>query len=348
MTVFEFEKNTNSGKTAQESLNYREAISAALWEEMDVNPEVYLLGEDIGIGGGAFGITKGFLDHFGPMRVVDTPLAESGFVGMAVGSAQMGLRPVVEMQFSDFVTDAFKMLVDYAAGTYYRQEWPVPIVVRLPAGALKSAGPFHSHSPEGWFYHTPGLKIVAPSCPYDAKGLLKAAMRDDNPVLFMEYKKLYNLPPAHYPESLRIEIPDEDYVVPIGQARIVREGEDLTLITHGTMVLEALLAAQEVERQGIDVEIVDLRSIIPFDREVFTESVKKTGKALLVHEDVKTGGVGAEWAAILAEEAFEWLDAPVKRVAAPDAPIPYSPPLEDFFLPNAEKIAKAISDLAAF
>lgn len=330
------------------SLSYREAVTAALWEEMERDPDVYIIGEDIAIGGGAFGVTKGFLDQFGLKRVVDAPLSESGFMGMAAGSAQLGLRPVVEMQFADFVSDSFKMLVNYAAGVYYRQGGEVPMVVRLPAGALKSAGPFHSCNPESWFYHTPGLKIVAPASPYDAKGLLKAAIRDNNPVLYLEYKKLYNLPLDQFPEPLRTQMPAKDFVVPIGEARIVREGEDLTLITHGTMVLDSLRAAEMASEEGLEVEVIDMRSILPFDREAILCSVKKTGRVLISHEDLKTGGVGAEWAAILAEEAFEHLDAPVRRVAAADVPLPYSPPLEDFFLPNAEKICEAIREVAGF
>ncbi len=330
------------------AVTYRDAISAALQEEMDLDPDVYLIGEDIAIGGGAFGVTKGFLDRYGPMRVVDAPIAESGFVGMSIGSAQMGLRPVIEMQFADFVSDAFKMLVHYAGGAHYRGGGPVPIVVRLPAGALKSAGPFHSCNPESWFYHTPGLKIVAPASPYDAKGLLKAAVRDNNPVLFLEYKKLYNLPLSQYPEVLRMGAPEEDYTVPIGKARIVREGEDVSLITHGTMVLEALRAAEQVERDGIEAEVIDLRSVIPFDRETVLGSARRTGRAVIVHEDNKTGGVGSEWAAVLAEEAFESLDAPLRRVAAPDAPIPYAPELEDAFLPNAGKIADALREVVEY
>ncbi|MFQ5692986.1 MAG: alpha-ketoacid dehydrogenase subunit beta [Nitrospinota bacterium] len=329
-------------------ITYREAISAALREEMDLDPDVYQIGEDIGIGGGAFGVTKGFLERYGPMRVVDAPLSESGFVGMAAGSAQLGLRPVVEMQFADFVTETFKMLVDYAAGAHYRQVGPVPMVVRLPAGALNSAGPFHSRNPEAWFYHTPGLKIVAPASPYDAKGLLKAAIRDDNPVLYIEYKKLYNLPPDAYPPALRTDVPEEDYTVPIGEAQVLREGEDVTLITHGTMVLESLRAADDAEREGIDAEVVDPRSILPFDREALLASVRKTGRVVIVHEDNKTGGVGSEWAAILAEEAFEWLDAPVRRVAALDTPMPYSPPLEEACLPGAGGIAEALREVAGY
>ncbi len=330
------------------SLSYREAVTAALWEEMERDPDVYMIGEDIAIGGGAFGVTKGFLDQFGLNRVVDAPLSESGFMGMAAGSAQLGLRPVVEVQFADFVSDSFKMLVNYAAGVYYRQGGQVPMVVRLPAGALKSAGPFHSCNPESWFYHTPGLKIVAPASPYDAKGLLKAAIRDNNPVLYLEYKKLYNLPLDQFPEPLRTQMPGEDFVVPIGEARIVREGEDLTLITHGTTVLDSLRAAEMASEEGFEVEVIDMRSILPFDREAILRSVKKTGRVLISHEDLKTGGVGAEWAAILAEEAFEHLDAPVRRVAAADVPLPYSPPLEDYFLPNAEKICEAIREVAGF
>lgn len=329
-------------------LTYRQAITAALWEEMERDKDLFLIGEDIGLGGGAFGVTKGFLKAFGPMRVVDTPLAESGFVGVAVGAAHKGLRAVVEMQFADFVTETFKMLVDYAAGAYFRGAGPVPITIRLPSGALKSAGPYHSHNPEAWFYHTPGLKMVAPATPYDAKGLLKAAIRDNNPVLFLEYKKLYNLPLSQIPEILRPEIPEGDFTVPIGRGRVIREGEDVTLVTHGTTVYDALRAAEAVSAEGIEVEVIDLRSIVPFDRELFLSSVRKTGRALIVHEDHKTGGVGAEWAALVAEEAFESLDAPVRRVGALDTPIPYSPPLEEYFLPNAQKITEALRGLASY
>ncbi len=333
---------------SESTLSYRDAVSEALMEEMERDPDVYMIGEDIAIGGGAFGVTKGFLEQFGPNRVVDSPLSESGFLGMAAGSAQLGLRPVVEMQFADFVSDAFKMLVNYAAGVYYRQGGQVPLVVRLPSGSLGSAGPFHSCNPESWFYHTPGLKIVAAASPYDAKGLLKAAIRDNNPVIYLEYKRLYNLPMSQFPELLRIPIPDEDFIVPIGEARLLREGEDLTLITHGTTVLDSLKAADIAAEEGLEVEVIDLRSILPFDRDAIVRSVEKTGRALIVHEDLKIGGVGAEWAAVLAEEAFELLDAPVRRVAAVDAPIPYSPTLEDFFLPNTDKICDAIREVASF
>jgi 2-oxoisovalerate dehydrogenase E1 component beta subunit len=321
-------------------LTYRQAITAALREEMERDKDVYLIGEDIGLGGGAFGVTKGFLKAFGPMRVVDTPLAESGFVGVAVGAAHKGLRAVVEIQFADFVTETFKMLVDYAAGAHFRGAGPVPITIRLPSGALKSAGAYHSHNPEAWFFHTPGLKIAAPATPYDAKGLLKAAIRDNNPVLFLEYKKLYNLPLS--------QIPEGDFTVPIGRGRVIREGKDITLITHGTTVYDALRAAEAISAEGVEVEVVDLRSILPFDRELILSSVKKTGRALIVHEDHKTGGVGAEWAALIAEEAFESLDAPVRWVGALDTPIPYSPPLEEYFLPNAQKMTEALRDLAAY
>jgi len=329
-------------------LTYRQAITTALWEEMERDPEVYLIGEDIGLGGGAFGVTKGFLEAFGAMRVVDAPLAESGFVGAAVGAAHKGLRAVVEMQFADFITETFKMLVDYAAGSYFRGAGPVPITIRLPAGALKSAGPYHSHNPEAWFYHTPGLKVVAPATPYDAKGLLKAAIRDNNPVLFIEYKKLYNLPLSQVPEVLHPEVPEGDWTVPIGKGRVIREGKHLTLITHGTTLYDAFQAAETLSDEGVEVEVVDLRSILPFDRELILSSVKKTGRVLIVHEDHKTGGVGAEWAALIAEEAFESLDAPIHRVGALDTPIPYSPPLEEYFLPNTRKIVEALRELSAY
>ncbi|MDP7385860.1 MAG: transketolase C-terminal domain-containing protein, partial [Nitrospinota bacterium] len=301
-------------------LTYREAISAALWEEMERDESVFLLGEDIGRGGGAFYVTKGFQDHFGRERVVDTPLSESGFTGAAIGAALAGLRPVVEFQFAGFVTEAFKMIVDFAAGNHYRQMGPVPIVLRLPSAALVSAGPFHSVNPEAWFFHTPGLKIVAPATARDAKGMMKEAIRDPNPVLFLEYKKFYNFPLEDLPEALRPELPEEDYTVPFGDAALRRVGEDISLVTFGTTVLEALEAAEILEQEGISVEVLDLRSLVPFDKDAILATVRKTGKLLILHEARKRGGIGAEFATIVAEEAFEHLDAPIRRVAALDTP----------------------------
>ena len=327
---------------------YREAISAALWEEMEADPEVFLIGEDIGRGGGAFYVTKGFQKHFGRQRVVDAPLSEAGFTGLAVGAALDGMRPVVEYQFADFVTDAFKMIVDFAAGNHYRQMGPVPVVFRLPSAAVASAGPFHSVNPEPWFFGTPGLKIVAPTTAYDAKGMLKAAIRDDNPVIYIEYKKLYNYPVDELPEALRPEVPEEDYVVEFGRARVLRSGRDVSLVTFGTTVLQALEAADALAEEGIDVEVIDMRSLVPYDERTLLETVRKTGRLLLLHEAHRHGGIAAEFATLVAEEAFEYLDAPPRRVTALDTPVPLSPPLEKAYLPSTEQVVRAASELCAF
>lgn len=329
-------------------ITYREALSEALWEEMERDPDVFLLGEDIGLGGGAFYVTRGFLEKFGRDRVVDAPLSEAGFTGAAIGAALCGMRPVVEFQFADFVTEAFKMIVDFAAGNHYRRMGPVPVVFRLPSAALVSAGPFHSQNPEIWFFGTPGLKIVAPVTARDAKGMLKQAIRDPNPVIFMEYKKFYNYPVEELPEALRPEIPEGDYVAPFGEARTLREGEDVSLITFGASALEALEAAEVLAAEGASVEVIDLRTLVPLDREAILETVRKTGKILFLHEARKRGGVGGELAAIVGEEAFEHLDAPIRRVGAPDVHVPLSPPLERAYLPGVEKVVDALRDLAAF
>lgn len=327
---------------------YREAISEALWEEMERDEDVFLFGEDIGLGGGAFYITKGFQEYFGRDRVVDVPLSESGWTGAAIGAALTGMRPVIEFQFADFVTEAFKMIVDFAAGNHYRQMGPVPLVARLPAAALVSGGPFHSQNPEPWFFSTPGLKIIAPTTAYDAKGMLKAAIRDDNPVLYLEYKKLYNYPLSELPDVLRPNIPDEDYIVPIGEAKILREGEDVSLVTFGTTVIQALEAAAVLEEDGVSTEVIDMRSLLPYDKEAILRTVEKTGKLLILHEARKHGGISGEFAAVVAEEAFEHLDAPIRRVGAADTPIPLSPPLENAYLPSTEKVVSALRELAAY
>ena len=329
-------------------ITYREALSAALWEEMERDPEVFLIGEDIGRGGGAFYVTKGFQQRFGRDRVVDAPLSEAAFTGAAIGAALTGMRPVVEYQFADFVTETFKMIVDFAAGNHYRRMGPVPIVLRLPAAALVSGGPYHSQNPEIWFFGTPGLKIVAPATAYDAKGMLKQAIRDDNPVIFLEYKKFYSYRPEDLPAPLRIEVPEGDYTVPFGQARTLREGGDLTLLTFGTTVLEALEAAQVLEAEGVSVEVIDLRTLVPLDKEAILASVRKTGKLLILHEARKRGGVGGELAAIVAEEVFEHLDAPIRRVGAVESPVPLSPPLEKAYLPSTAQVVEALRELAAF
>ncbi len=321
-------------------ITYLEAIRQALWEEMDRDERVFMLGEDIGVYGGAFKITKGFLEKFGPERVIDTPLSESAIVGAAIGAALMGMRPVVEMQFADFIACAFDQIVNMAAKHHYRIGEPVPMVIRAPYGGGIHAGPYHSQCPEAWFFHVAGLKLVAPSTPRDAKGLLKAAIRDPDPVIYFEHKYLYR--------HLKGDVPEGDDVIPIGKAEVKRQGSTISVIAYGAMVQQSLEAAEKLVPEGIDLEVVDLRTLQPLDMETILTSVKKTGRALVVHEAPKTGGIGGEIAARLAEEAFRFLDAPVVRVAAPHTPVPFSPVLEDTYLPNADKIALKARELAAF
>src|SRR5437667_5300037 len=324
-------------------ITYLEAISDAIREEMRRDEAVFLLGEDVGAYGGAFRVSAGLLEEFGPERVIDTPMSEAAIIGSAVGSALMGMRPIAEMQFIDFITCGFDQIINMATKMYWRVGMPVPIVVRGPSGGGTKGGPFHSASPEAWFFHTPGIKVVVPATTYDAKGLLKAAIRDNNPVLYLEHKLLYRMP------ELREELPSVDYVVPLGRAITRRDGEDMTILTYGAMVHQCLKAAQTLEEEDdLEVEVVDLRSLTPLDREVILESVKRTNKVLIVHEDTLTGGIGAELAAILAEDLFEYLDGPITRVAAPDAPFPYAPPLEAAYLHNMEKILTAARKLAAY
>jgi len=326
--------------TARKEVTYLEAISQALDEEMTRDERVFLMGEDIATYGGAFKITEGFLEKYGEWRVLDTPLAESGFVGAAIGAAMMGLRPVVEMQFADFISCAFDQITEVAAKNHYRWNAPVPMVIRAPFGGGVHGGPFHSECPEGWFFHSPGLKLVAPSTPYDAKGLLKAAIRDPNPVIYFEHKFLYR--------RLKAVLPEEDYIVPIGKAEVKRTGADISVITYGAMVHLALEAAAALEKEGIDLEVVDLRTLIPLDKDAVFESIRKTSKAIVLHEDTKTGGIGAEIAALLAEECFDSLDGPILRVTAPDTPVPFSTPLEEFFLPKVSDLVAAARKLAAY
>jgi pyruvate/2-oxoglutarate/acetoin dehydrogenase E1 component len=321
-------------------MTYLEAIQDALREEMRRDPRVFLIGEDIGTHGGAFGITRGFLDEFGAWRVIDAPLAETANVGAGIGAAVMGMRPVVEMQFADFVSDAFTQVVNVAAKFHWRTGAPLPLVIRMPYGGDIKGGPFHSQCMEAWFAHTPGLKVVAPAFAADAKGLLRAAIRDPNPVMYFEHKHLYRY--------LREEVPSGDYATPIGQARIVRRGEGLSLFSYGWMLHKCLAAADAAQREGITPEVVDLRSLAPLDRETILASVRRTGKALVVHEATRTGGVGGEVAAIIAEEAFESLDGPVMRLASEDTPVPHNPILEAAFQPTIEEIASAIRRLAAY
>ena len=312
------------------STTYLEAIREGLWEEMERDANVFLIGEDIGAYGGAFKVTAGLFERFGARRVVDTPISEAAIVGAAIGAALMGLRPVAEMQFADFITCGFDQIVNFAAKCRYRWNAVVPMVVRAPSGGGVHGGPFHSQNPEMWFVRTPGLKVVAPATAYDAKGLIKSAIRDNDPVLFFEHKALYR--------RIKEDLPTEEYTVPIGKAKVAREGTDLTIVTYGAMVWVALEAAATLAQEGASVEVVDLRTLLPLDRETVCASVRKTSKVLLLHEDTRTGGMAGELAASITESVFEYLDAPIVRVTAPDTPVPYSPPLEDAFLPNAEKV----------
>ena len=321
-------------------MTYLEAIRQGIWEEMERDPNVFLLGEDIGAYGGAFKVTAGMLEKFGEERVIDTPISESAIVGAAVGAALMGLRPIAEMQFMDFISCGFDQIVNMAAKIHYRWGPAVPIVIRGPSGAGVHGGPFHSQSNEMWFVHTPGLKVVIPATAYDAKGLIKAAIRDNNQVIFYEHKYLYR--------RIKEEVPENDYVVPLGQAVVRREGRDLTVITYGAMVWTALKAAEQLAKEGLELEVVDLRTLLPYDEQTVLASVKKCSKVILLHEDTRTGGMAGELAALIAEKAFEDLDGPIVRVTAPDTPVPFSPPLEEYFLPNAQRVVEAARKLAAY
>ena len=320
---------------------YLDAIRQALVEEMERDPTVFCMGEDIGAYGGAFKATEGLLERFGAQRVIDTPISEVGIVGAAAGAAHMGMRPVVEMQFIDFIGNAYDMLTNYVATARYRAFLPCPMVVRGPSGGYVRGGPFHSQNPEAGFVHTPGLKVVYPATASDAKGLLKAAIRDDDCVLFFEHKYLYR--------RVKEELPQGDHVVPIGKARIAREGADLSIVTYAATVWKALEAAAQLEKEdGLSVEVLDLRSLLPLDTEAIVATVKKTNRVLVVHEDTRTGGIAGEITARLNEEAFEWLDAPVRRVTAADVPLPYAPPLEDYVLPQTADVVRAARVLAAY
>ena len=319
-----------------------EAIRQGIWEEMERDSTVFVIGEDVGAYGGAFKVTDGLIDQFGRHRVIDTPISEGAIVGAACGAALMGMRPIAEFQFIDFISAGFDLLTNYAAKCRYRWGAGIAAVFRGPSGSGLRPGPFHSLNPESFFMNTAGLKMVEPSNAYDAKGLIKAAVRDPDPVLFFEHKKLYRLP------RLREELPSDDYIVEIGKARTVREGRDLSIITFGATVLTALDAAEELEKEGLDVEVIDLRTLAPLDKEAILASVKKTSRAIVLHEASRTGGIGGEVAALIAEEAFEWLDAPVVRVASIDTPVPYSPPLEDYYLPQTKDVVDAARKVAAY
>lgn len=320
-----------------------EAVREALAEEMRRDERVFVLGEDVGLKGGVFKATDGLQKEFGEERVVDSPLGESGIVGVAVGAALNGMRPIAEIQFADFIHPAMNQIISEAARIRYRSNgaFGCPLVIRAPFGGGVHGALYHSQCVEALFFHVPGLKIVAPSNPHDMKGLLKAAIRDEDPVLVFEHKRLYR--------RIRGEVPEDEYTVPIGPATIAREGENVTVVTYGAMVHTALEAAEALALEDVSVEVVDLRTLLPLDKETISRSVAKTSKVVVLHEDNKTGGIGAEIAAILAEELFEHLDGPIVRVAAPDVPaIPYSPPLEEAFLPSAEVVSEAIRKLVAY
>lgn len=322
------------------AVTYLEAIRQGIWEEMERDPTVFVLGEDVGRYGGAFKVTEGMIERFGEDRVVDTPISESAIVGAAIGAALMGMRPIAEMQFADFISCAFDQITNFAAKCRYRWNAGVPLVIRGPSGGGVHGGPYHSQNPEMYYVHTPGLKVVAPSTVYDAKGLIKAAIRDEDPVVYFEHKFLYR--------RLKETLPEGDWTVPIGKADVKRAGSDISVITYGAMVHLALEAAAALANEGIDLEVVDLRTLVPLDKERILDSVKKTSKAILLHEDVRTGGMAGELAALIAEEAFEYLDGPIMRITAPDTPVPYSPPLEEFFLPKTSDIIRVARRLAAY
>ncbi|HSI79850.1 MAG TPA: alpha-ketoacid dehydrogenase subunit beta [Solirubrobacterales bacterium] len=328
---------TAASTTETKQTSYLEAISEALREEMRRDPSVICIGEDIGAFGGAFKVTDGFFEEFGADRVIDAPLAENAIIGAAVGAAVEGMRPVCEMQFADFISCGFDQLVNVAAKLHYRQGVAVPMVVRLPSGGGFSGGPFHSQNPEAWFLQSPGLKVVAPATAADAKGLLTTAIRDPNPVCYLEHKGLYR--------NIKDEIPEGDYAVPFGEARVAREGEEMTVIAYGSAVHLALRAAEEL---GEDIEVIDLRSLCPLDADAVLASVRKTSKVLVAHEATQSCGVGAEVSALVSEHAFEDLDAPVRRLTTPDVPIPFSPPLEQAVLPQLEDMKEACRELLAW
>jgi pyruvate/2-oxoglutarate/acetoin dehydrogenase E1 component len=321
-------------------VTYVDALRQALSEEMARDDRVFLIGEDIATYGGAFKVTDGLIDRFGAARVIDTPISESAIVGAAVGAAYMGMRPVAEMQFMDFVGCAFDMITNFVAKSRYRCGLGVPLVVRGPCGGGVGGGPFHSVNPEAFFLNTPGLKIVEPSTAYDAKGLLKAAIRDDDPVLFLEHKFLYR--------RIKDDVPEDDYLVPLGRAIVRRQGRDATIVTFGAMVHTALEAATGLAADGVEVEVIDLRTLAPIDRDAILTSVAKTSRVAALYEAPRTGGIGGEIAALIAEEAFEFLDAPVMRIASLDTPVPYSPPLEAAFLPTRDKVIAAVKQLVEY
>jgi 2-oxoisovalerate dehydrogenase E1 component beta subunit len=317
-----------------------EGIRQAIFEEMDRDPAVVALGEDIGVYGGAFKVTEGLLERFGRERVIETPISETAIVGAACGMSYLGLRPIVEMQFIDFIACCFNQVTNFVAKGHYLWGAPAPMVIRGPSGGGVHGGPFHSANPEMYFAHTPGLKIIYPSTAYDAKGLLKSAVRDNNPVLFFEHKFLYR--------RVKEELPEGEFTVPIGKAVTRREGRDLTILSYAAMMHTSLEAAAELAKEGIEAEVIDLRTLVPLDTEAILASVRKTNKLLIVHEDTRTGGIAGEIASLVCEHAFDELDGPIERVTALDTPVPYAPTLEDHFLPNAAKVVAAARKLAHY
>jgi 2-oxoisovalerate dehydrogenase E1 component beta subunit len=322
---------------ATSATTYVEAIRQGIWEEMERDESVFVIGEDVGVYGGAFKVTAGMLERFGEQRVVDTPLSEAAIVAAGIGAALTGLRPVVEMQFADFISCAYDQIVNFAAKCRYRWGAAVPMVIRGPSGGGVHGGPFHSQNPEMPFVHTPGLKVVVPATAYDAKGLIKAAIRDNDPVLFFEHKLLYR--------RIKEELPAGDYIVPIGKAALRRPGRDISVITYGAMVHVALEAAEALAKESIELEILDLRSLVPLDEDAVLASVRRTNKVILLHEDTRTGGLAGELAARISEKAFDCLDGPIVRITAPDTPVPYSPPLEEAFLPKASDVMARAREL---
>jgi 2-oxoisovalerate dehydrogenase E1 component subunit beta len=320
-----------------------EAITEAMAEEMARDESVFLIGEDIGLYGGVFKATKGLMDRFGAERVIDSPISEAYIIGGCVGAALVGMRPVPEIQFADFITPAMDQIIQQAAKIRYRSGggWTCPMTVRVCCGGDVSGGLYHSQINEQWFFSQPGLIVLMPSTPYDAKGLLKSAIRGEDPVIYFEHKRLYR--------SIKEELPDDDFTVPIGKAAIRKEGKDITLVAYGLMCHKALEAVTALEKEGISAELIDMRTLLPWDRETIFESVKKTSRVVLVQENSKTGGVMAEVGASLAEELFDYLDAPVTRVCGLDVPmLPFAPPLEHYFLPNAEKIVRAVKKVLEY
>jgi 2-oxoisovalerate dehydrogenase E1 component beta subunit len=320
---------------------YLIAIAEALWEEMERDDRVFMLGEDIGVYGGAFKVTEGFIDRFGPERVMDTPIAEETIVGMSVGAAMEGLRPVAEFQYADFMSSGFDEITTVLSRYHYRAGVPLPVVLRGPSGGGVRASSFHSINPEPWYAYAGGIKIMCPAFPSDAKGLLKSAIRDDNPSLFLEHKWIYRRIKEEVSE-------DPELLVPIGSADVKREGSDVSIITYGAMVHKALEAADALAQRGISAEIVDLRTVYPLDEETILRSIEKTSRALVLYESYRFLGIGTEVAAVIAEKAFEHLDAPVVRLAPPNVPVPFSPPLEDAFLPQIADIEAAVDRLASW